>query len=94
MKTDKFTVGEVVQSDGSKGSGISFVVLELLENQKLRVKLTEVSDFWKEQGVSVDQECILEHIKGGNEEWTFEDMRLPWFVLSIKNGEKRFLHYR
>ncbi len=95
MLTDKFEVGEVVNSDGNIGCGINFEVTELLEDCGLRIKLTEVDEIWATQGVAVGQEYILDHQNNESKEWwIFRNSTLPWFILSINNGEKRFIYYR
>lgn len=94
MKTDKFAVGEVVNSDGHIGSGVNFEVIELLEDQNLRIKLTKVNGFWVQRGLRVEQEHVLEHIVfRGQDYWVFQDKSLPQFALSIDpDGKKKFIY--
>lgn len=96
MKTDKFVVGEVVNSDGHIGSGINFEIVDLYPDGSMQIKIIEIKDDWDKEGVEVGKEYVLEyhHHSSNDEWWIFQDRKLPWFILSIDNGVKRFLHYR
>ncbi len=92
MEAATFVVGEEIYSQGISGEGITMKVVELLENDGLRVKLTEVNWYWAKQGVIVDSEHVLvKRTVYDFTVWNFKDNSLPHFHLKVApNGFRIF----
>lgn len=92
MQTDEFAVGETVSSQGIIGVGITFEVIELLDDGSLKVKLTKVSPRWAEKGFAVGQERIMERKDFLNRQcWAFQEPVPAQFFLTIVNERKVFM---
>ncbi len=95
MKTNKFEVGEKIESGDITG-GVDLEILELLADQGLKVKLTCVDAYWSQRGLRVGDEHVLQyHHEVSRGRWSFADESLPYFNLYIgRGGNKVFVHYR
>jgi hypothetical protein len=98
-----FIVGDVV-SDGhpSNSSSVDITVSEILDNGDLKAKVTGLGRFYSNErnadGFSLGEDLYLKRMEDasvGRVWWIIsKPENRPWHILSVRDGNKIFEHYR